>query len=393
LQNKTIGFTIKLIFKNGDLKMKKTLVLLLGLVMIASLAFAGGAQQGGTAASSGDLIGLAMPETHVQRWIQDGNSLKADAEAAGYRAEVNWANADQNTQNQQIDSYLTNGAKLLIIGSINEGVVGAVANAARDGAIVIAYDRLITGTNDYNYYITFDNFKVGQFQGQGIVDGLNLDAATAADPKYITLFAGSPTDNNAFYFYDGAMDILNPYIDKGVLKVVGPYPKTSADRNTFQQIATENWTASIAKTRMESLLSNDALNVTLDAVLAPNDTLSRAILEACDADAKYAGGNLPIASGQDAELASVQSIKDGRQYMTVFKDTRALAKGAIILADALLKGTTPNVPGARLDTTTYAPIAGGKAVNSYLLEPVIVTRDNYQSVLIDSGYIKASDLK
>jgi putative multiple sugar transport system substrate-binding protein len=375
--------------------MKKMMCLVLGLMMIGSFAFAGG---GADAASSGaaaqaSLIGLAMPETHVERWIQDGNNLKAEAEAKGYRAEVNWANADQNIQNQQIDSYLTNGAKLLIIGSINEGVISAVSSAARDEAIVIAYDRLITGTEEYDYYITFDNFKVGQFQGMGIEAGLDLKNATAANPKYVTLFAGSPTDNNAFYFYDGAMDILNPYIQKGVLKVVGPYPVTSADRATFQQIATENWTPAIAKTRMENLLSNAAADVTLDAVLAPNDTLARAILEACEADAKYANGNLPVVSGQDAEVASVQAIKDGRQYMTVFKDTRALAKGAIALADALLKGTTPSIPGARLDTTTYTPIAGGKAVNSYLLEPVIVTKDNFQAILIDSGAIKASDIQ
>jgi putative multiple sugar transport system substrate-binding protein len=378
--------------------MKKIMCFALGLALIGSFVFAGGSKETSSAttntaaAAQAPLIGLAMPETHVERWQQDGASLKAGAEAAGYRAEVAFGNADQNTQNQQIDSFLTKGAKLLIIGSVNEGVISAVASATRDQAIVIAYDRLITGTNDYNYYITFDNFKVGQFQGMGIEQGLDLKNATAADPKYITLFAGSPTDNNAFYFYDGAMDILTPYIDSGVLKVIGPYPKTSADRNTFQQIATENWTPSIAKTRMENLLSNDAVNVTLDAVLAPNDTLARAIIEACDADAKY-NGNLPIVSGQDAELASVQAIKDGRQYMTVFKDTRALANGAIELADALLKGATPNIPGARLDTTTYTPIAGGKAVNSYLLEPVIVTKDNFQEILIDSGYYKASDIQ
>ena len=370
--------------------MKKMMCLLLGLMMIGSFAFAGGGQQ--AASSQAPLIGLAMPETHVERWVQDGNNLKAEAEARGYRAEVNWANADQNTQNQQIESYLTNGAKLIIISSVNEGVISAVASAARDNAIVVAYDRLITGTGDYNNYITFDNFKVGQFQGMGIEAGLDLKNATAANPKYITLFAGSPTDNNAFFFYDGAMDILNPYIDKGVLKVVGPYPRTSADRAAFQQIATENWMPNIAKARMENLLSNAAVNVTLDAVLSPNDTLARAILEACDADAKY-NNKLPITSGQDAEVASVQSIKDGRQYMTVFKDTRALAKSAIVLADALLKGTTPNIPGARLDTTTYTPGPGIPAVNAYLLEPVIVTRDNYQQILIDSGAVKASDIQ
>ncbi len=365
--------------------MKKMMCLVLGLLMIGSFAFAKPTSE--STGSSAPLIGLAMPETHVERWVQDGANLKAEAEAKGYRAEVAFGNADQNQQNQQIDSFLTNGAKLLIIGSVNEGVISAVANAARDNAIVIAYDRLITGSGDYNYYITFDNFKVGQFQGMGIEAGLDLKNATSANPKYITLFAGSPTDNNAFYFFDGAMDILNPYIDAGVLNVVGPYPRTSVDRSAFMQIATENWMPNIAKARMENLLSNAAANVTLDAVLAPNDTLARAILEACDADAKY-NGKLPVVSGQDAEVASVQSIKDGRQYMTVFKDTRALARGAIILADALLKGQTPNVPGARLDTTTYN--TGVKTVQSYLLEPVIVTRDNYQQILITSGAIDAS---
>jgi putative multiple sugar transport system substrate-binding protein len=371
----------------GGLAMKKMMYVALGLMLVGSLVFAGGKKETG---SQAPLIGLAMPETHVERWQQDGANLKAGAEAAGYRAEVAFGNADQNTQNQQIDSFLTNGAKLLIIGSVNEGVVSAVANAATDNAIVIAYDRLITGSGDYDYYITFDNFKVGQFQGMGIEAGLDLKNATADNPKYITLFAGSPTDNNAIFFFDGAMDILNPYIDSGVLKVVGPYPKTSEDRANFQRIATENWMPNIAKARMENLLSNDAAGVTLDAVLAPNDTLARAIIEACDADAKY-NGKLPVVSGQDAELASVQAIKDGRQYMTVFKDTRALANGAIALADALLKGSTPTIPGARLDTTTYD--TGVKVVKSYLLEPVIVTKDNYQQILIDSGYYKAADIK
>ncbi len=368
--------------------MKKMICLLLGLMMIGSFVFAAGGKDN---KSSAPLIGLAMPETHVERWQKDGAALKADAEAKGYRAEVAYGDADQSRQNQQIQNFLTNGAKLIIIGSVNEGVVSAVSDAARDKAIVIAYDRLITNSSDYDYYITFDNFKVGQFQGMGIEAGLNLKAATVAKPKYITLFAGSPTDNNAKFFFDGAMDILGPYIKSGVLKVVGPAPMSSADSANFNRICTENWRPDVAKTRMENLLSNDAKNVVLDGVLAPNDTLARAILEACSADAKYANGKLPVVSGQDAELASVQAIKDGRQYMTVFKDTRALAKGAIELADALLKNQTPNIAGARLDTTTYD--TGKKVVKSYLLEPVIVTKDNYQKIMIDSGYYKASDIK
>jgi putative multiple sugar transport system substrate-binding protein len=301
---------------------------------------------------------------------------------------VAYGDADQNRQNQQIQNFLTNGAKLLIIGNVNDGVATVVADAAQDNVAVVAYDRIIQQSDAYDYFITFDNFKVGVFQGQGIEAGLDLKNATAANPKYITLFAGSPTDANAFFFFDGAMSVLNPYIDRGVLRVVGPYPKTSADRANFQRIATENWQAPVAKTRMENLLNNDARTVTLSAVLAPNDTLARAIIEACLADAKYTGaGQLPIVTGQDAEFDSALSIKNGQQYMTVFKDTSKLAEAAVILADQILKGQTPNIPGATLASGDLLSIGdtGRKIVKAYLLEPIYVTRDNV-NVPVDAGF-------
>ncbi|GHV40055.1 sugar ABC transporter substrate-binding protein [Spirochaetia bacterium] len=361
--------------------MKKILAVML-VLCIGTFAFAAGQKASGSASSGSALIGIAMPETHVQRWIKDGASLKSFAESRGYRAETAFGDADQSVQNRQIEGFLTQGAKALVIGSINEGVISAVASAAQDKVAVIAYDRIISNSADYDYYITFNNFKVGQFQGQGIEQGLNLKAATAANPKYITLFAGSPTDGNAFFFFDGAMSILNPYIDSGVLKVVGPYPKTSKDTANFQRIATENWSAPIAKTRMENLLNNDARNVVLDAVLAPNDTLARAIIEACLADAKYAAaGKLPVVTGQDAEADSTLSIKNGQQYMTVFKDTTKLAEAAIILADQVLKGQSINIPGATLASGDLLSIGdtGKKVVKAYLLEPIFITKDNWQT--------------
>jgi putative multiple sugar transport system substrate-binding protein len=368
--------------------MKKLCAILVILLAFGSFAFAGGGQQGGGGtASAASLIGIAMPETHVLRWTKDGASLKSYAEARGYRALDQYANADQNLQNTQIQNFLTQGAKAIIISCVNDGVGAVVAEAARDNVAVIAYDRIIPNSADYDYFITFNNFKVGEFQGQGIEAGLNLKSATAANPKYITLFAGSPTDGNAFFFYDGAMSVLNPYIKSGVLKVVGPYPETSADTANFQRIATENWQAPIAKTRMENLLNNDARNVTLDAVLAPNDTLARAIIEACLADAKYAGGKLPVVTGQDAEFDSAVSIKNGQQYMTVFKDTAKLAEAAILLADQVLKGQTPNIPGATLASGSLASIGdtGRKVVKTYLLEPISVTRSNI-NVPVDAGF-------
>jgi len=366
-------------------KMKKLAVVLLSLLVAGSL-FARG---GGDKSSKLD-VGIAMPETHVQRWVKDGNSLKAEAEKRGYKAEVQWGNADQAQQNQQIQSFLTQGAKALIVGCINDGVGSVIAEAAKDKVTVIAYDRIIPNSADYEYFITFNNFKVGVLQAQSIVAGLNLDAATTAAPKQITLFAGSPTDGNAFFFFDGAMSVLNPYIDKGVLKVVGPYPRTSADRAAFQQIATENWQAPIAKTRMENLLNNAARNVTLDAILAPNDTLARAILEACKADAKYRT-KLPVTSGQDAEFDSALSIKNGEQYSTVFKDTAKLAEAAILLADFAIKGQTPSIPGAVLASGDLAKIGdtGKKVVKTYLLDPILVTKSNL-NVPVDAGFYEAA---
>lgn len=336
------------------------------------------------------LIGIAMPETHVQRWVKDGNSLKAEAEKRGYKAGVQWGNADQVQQNQQIQSFLTQGAKALIVGCINNGVAPVITEAAKGKVVVIAYDRIIPNSSDYDYYITFNNFKVGVLQAQSIETALNLKAATAAAPKQITLFAGSPTDGNAFFFFDGAMSILNPYIEKGVLKVVGPYPKTSSDKANFQRIATENWQAPVAKTRMENLLNNDARNVTLDAILAPNDTLARAIIEACKADAKYRT-KLPVVTGQDAEFDSAMSIKNGEQTSTVFKDTAKLAEAAILLADQVLKKQNVNIPGAVLASGELAKIGdtGKKVVKTYLLDPVLVTKSNL-NVPVAAGFYDAA---
>ena len=328
-------------------------------------------------------IGIAMPETHVERWVKDGNSLKAEAEKLGYKAAVLWANADQLTQNQQISGFLTQGAKALIIGNINDGVGAAVAEANRENAIVIAYDRIIQGTDEYAYYITFNNYKVGTLQGQSIVDGLGLDRTPGV--RTITLFAGSPTDANANFFFQGAMDVLLPYINRGLLRVVGPFPRHYSEA-AFQQIATENWQAPVAKARMEALLIGAAANVTLDAVLAPNDTLARAIIEACKADAKYQA-KLPVVSGQDAEFDSAMSILNGEQYSTVFKDTAKLAEAAIILADQLIKGLPVDVPGTVLAEGDLEEIGftGTGYVNTLLLDPILVTKDNL-NIPVDAGF-------
>ena len=373
----------------------KKLVTVLLIMLVAGSLFAAGAQQGGVGHASGRvMIGMAMPETHILRWIKDGQTLVAEAEKRGYFGAVNWADADQAIQNRQIQGFLLQGAKALIIGNINDGVAPVVAEARRDGVHVIAYDRLIQNSADYDYFITFNNFEVGRMQGQAIAAALNLDSATTANPRRIVLFAGSPTDGNAFFFFDGAMSILNPYIERGVLQVIGPYPRTSADSANFLRIATENWQPPIAKTRMENLLIGDAGgSVVLDAVLAPNDGLARGIIEALRADARYRT-TLPVVKGQDAEFASMMSIRNGEQHMTVFKDTAKLAEAAVLLADQLLKGQTPSIPGAvTAESINLGAIGdtGRKSVTTFLLAPVSVTRNQNFNAPMDAGFFSAEE--
>ncbi|MDR3011722.1 MAG: sugar-binding protein [Chitinispirillales bacterium] len=323
------------------------------------------------------LIGIAIPETYVTRWIKDGNSLSSEAEKRGYRTDLQFAEGDQAMQNRQIQSFLTLGARVIIIGSVDEGIAPAIAEAAARNAAVIAYDRLIQNSADYDYYITFNNFKVGELKGRSLVQGLDLDNADADSPKTIALFAGASTDGNAFFFFDGAMSVLTPYIDRGVLKVVGPHPRTSADSETFLKIATEGWRDVVARARMEELLRNEAADITLDAVLAPNDNIARALIDALKADPKYADG-LPLVTGQDAEFLSMMSIKNGEQFCTVFKNTTKLAEAAIIMADQIIRGEPINIPGAVLASGDLERIGdtGQKTVKAYLLDPVLITREN-----------------
>ena len=359
------------------------------IALIAVMAFSGTVFANGTQEKSGGLdIGIAMPETHVLRWVTDGKKLQENAIKMGYTAEVTFADGDQTKQNKQIEDFITKGVKLIVVASINTGINSVLADAAKEGIEIISYDRLLMDSGDFNYYTTFNLKKVGFLQATAIVDALDLKNATS--PKNITLFAGSPTDNNAYFFYDGAMEVLNPYIEAGKLVVIGPYPKTSADKAKFQQIATEGWRAENAKARMENLLTNAAKDVVLDAILAPNDPVGRACIEACSNDAKYdTTAKLPIVTGQDGELPTVQYILEDKQYMTVFKDSRLLADATIQLADAILKGKTPNIPGT--EKTTFN--TNVKDVTTYLLDPILVTKDNVKKVIVDSGYYTAEELK
>ncbi|MEL6063733.1 MULTISPECIES: multiple monosaccharide ABC transporter substrate-binding protein [unclassified Methylobacterium] len=347
--------------------------------LIFGAALLGGALSSAQAAS-GDPIGVAMPTKSSQRWIDDGNNIVRLLQAKGYKPDLQYADDDIPTQLAQIENMLTKGVKLLVVASIDGTTLGDVlSKAAERGVKVIAYDRLIKGTPNVDYYATFDNFKVGVQQATSIVDALGLKDGKG--PFNIELFGGSPDDNNAYFFYDGAMSVLKPYIDAKKLVV-------RSGQFGMDKVSTLRWDPATAQARMDNLLSAYYGNARLDAVLSPYDGISTAIISSVKS-VGYGSGNqkLPVVSGQDAELQSVKSIIAGEQTATIFKDTRELAKVTVAMIDAIESGKQPEVN----DTKTYNN--GKKVVPSYLLTPVIVTKDNWKPVLVDSGYYTPDQLK
>ncbi len=327
------------------------------------------------------IIGIAMPEQTTLRWNSDGAELKSALEAKGYTVDLQYAGDDIPNQLAQIENMVTKGSKALIIAALDGTTLSAALEQAAAGGIkVIAYDRLIRDTANVDYYTTFDNFQVGVLQANSILKGLGYPENKG--PFNIELFGGSPDDNNAFFFYDGAMSVLQPLIDDGVLVV-------KSGQMGMDTVGTLRWDGATAQARMDNLLSafySDGSQV--DAVLAPNDGVARGILSSLKGIG-YGSGDLkyPIISGQDAEIPSIKAIIAGEQYSTVYKDTRELARVTADLVDAVLSGSEPE----GLDTATYEN--GVKTVPSLLLTPYEVDATNYKELVVDSGYIKEADLQ
>ena len=321
-----------------------------------------------------------MPTKTSTRWVSDGNSMVAALAAKGYKADLQYADDDIPNQLAQIENMVTKGVKALVIASIDGSTLSNVLQKAADRGIkVIAYDRLIVGSKNVDYYTTFDNFQVGVLQAQTIERALDLKAGTG--PFNIELFGGSPDDNNAFFFYDGAMSVLKPYIDKGKLMV-------QSKQMGMEKVGTLRWDGAVAQARMDNLLSAFYGKGRVDAVLSPYDGLSIGILSSLKG-VGYGSPKqpYPYVTGQDAEVPSVKSMIRKEQGSTIFKDTRELAKVTANLVDAVLSGKTPEIN----DTKTYNNKV--KVVPSYLLKPVSVDLANYKQVLIGSGYIKEEQLK
>ncbi len=327
------------------------------------------------------LIGIAMPTKSSARWISDGNSMVEQFEAAGFETDLQYAEDDIPNQLAQIENMITKGVDVLVIAAIDGTTLSnALENAAAADIKVIAYDRLIRDSGNVDYYATFDNFKVGVQQAESLVRGLN-ERFPDVKPWNVELFGGSPDDNNAYFFYNGAMSVLQPLIDSG--DIVIPSGQMGMD-----VVGTLRWDGAVAQARMDNLLSAHYGDQDLHGALAPYDGLSIGILSSLKGVGYGSGGvEMPIVTGQDAEVPSVKSMLAGEQYSTVFKDTRTLAGVTVGMVEALLGGGEPEIN----DTETYDN--GVKVVPSYLLEPVSVHLDNWEEALIGSGYYTMDQIK
>jgi putative multiple sugar transport system substrate-binding protein len=365
-------------FKSEEKMMKKRFNLAMVIVLVLSvLLSACGSDKKDDGAK---IVGISMPTKTSTRWISDGESMVKVFEDMGYETDLQFADDDIPNQLAQIENMITKGADVLVIAAIDGTTLSDTLQKAKEaGILVIAYDRLISKTPNVDYYATFDNFGVGVIMGTQIETGLDLK--NAAGPFNIELFGGSPDDTNAFYFYDGAMSVLQPYIDSGKLVV-------QSGQMGMDKVSTLRWDGIVAQARMENLLSAFYTDKRVDAVLSPYDGLSIGILSALKS-VGYGSADLPmpVVTGQDAEIASVKSMMAGEQTYTVFKDTRELAKQTAAMVDAALKGEEVPIN----DTKTYDNEV--KIVPSYLLTPFSVDITNYEKYLIDSGYYTADQLQ
>jgi len=344
----------------------------------------GSSSSSSSSSSGGKKIGISMPTKSLERWNRDGSYLQEQFEKAGYKVELTYSDNDSDQQVNDIQNLLADGVNLLVVAAIDGDTLSTVLNdAASQNIPVISYDRLIMNTNAVSYYVSFDNYTVGKLQGQYIEDQLNLKTT---DKKYtMEITAGDPADNNATFFYKGAMDVLQPYIDKGTLVV-------KSGQTSFEEVATAQWDTPKAMNRMQNILASYYADGTqLDICLCSNDSTALGVTQAIESD--YKGTNTPLITGQDGDEANLKNLLDGKQSMTVYKAVANEAVATLDLAKEIMDGKTPDdslITSAgwsfkcAYDTTSYNN--GTKVVPSYLLTPDVVTKDNYKEILVDTGY-------
>ncbi|WP_165067789.1 multiple monosaccharide ABC transporter substrate-binding protein [Marisediminicola senii] len=370
-------------------KMKLAALLVAG-GLVASLAACstddgGSGGGGGDAAAGGDCnVGISMPTRSLERWINDGEGLQSQLEEADCTVDLQYADNRTEQQISQIQNQVAGGATVLVVAAIDGQTLGPVLEEAKGQDVtVIAYDRLINGTPDVDYYATFDNYQVGQLQGQYIEE--QLDLASGAGPFNLEPFAGSPDDNNARFFFEGAWDVLLPYVEAGQLVV--PSGQSPASADDWAEIGILGWGSDDAQSEMDNRLSSFYTgDEKVDVVLSPNDSLALGIEASLSSAGYEPGTDWPIITGQDADVANVQAILNDEQSMTVWKDTRALGDRVFQMIQSIVAGDEVEVN----DTETYDN--GEKVVPSYLLDPEVVVKDDVQTKLVDSGFLSASDV-
>ncbi|MDR2723104.1 MAG: sugar-binding protein [Cellulomonadaceae bacterium] len=356
----------------------------LSIISLGACAAERGGNSGGDSTSSDNLIGISMPTRSLERWNNDGEHLESLLQDKGFATSLQFADNRVDQQISQLQNMINDGADVLVIAAIDGTALSPVLQSAADaGVTVVAYDRLINRTPNVDYYATFDNELVGQMQGEFIRDSLNLDEG--AGPFNIELFAGSPDDNNARFFFAGAWGVLEQYFTSGQL--VSPSGNVPASLDQWTQIGIQGWSSQTAQDEMETRLNSFYTDgKTVDVVLSPNDSLAIGIAQALQSAGYSAGDSWPIITGQDADVANVQNMIDGLQAMTVWKDTRSLGAQVATMVDQIVNGQTVDVN----DTETYNN--GVKVVPTFLITPQVIVRDEIQGQLIDSGFIQANQL-
>lgn len=321
--------------------------------------------------SDKDTVAVLLPTKYTQRWVDDGNALTSELTSRGYNVDLQYAGDDISVQINQVENMIAKQVKAIVITPIDGSTLSGVLKRADDAGVdVISYDRLIANTDTLDAYITFDNYYVGVSQGTFIEEAY---LASGKDTFVVEIFGGDPADNNAYFFFDGAMEVLGPYIESGKMIV-------KSGQTEFSQCATQSWSAENSQKRMENLITRYyADGGVLDAILSPNDSIAMGCLTALKVQGYVKRNGYPVVVGQDGSLSGVKLIYDGEQSMSIFKDGRVLALHAAIVCDDLLKGRKPEFN----DTTTYNN--GSVVVPAYLCDIEMITKDNIQEKLIDTG--------
>ena len=330
-------------------------------------------------ADDAQLVGVAMPTKDLQRWNQDGEYMEKLLTEAGFEAELQYASNDVPTQLNQVETMIDDGCEVIVIAAIEGSSLGAALDkAAEKGVKVIAYDRLLMDNANVDYYATFDNFKVGVVQGEFVEKALDL--ANAEGPFTFEFTAGDPGDNNAGFFFKGAMSVLKKYIDEGKIVV-------TSGQTEFADVATPTWKTDVAQKRAEDILTaNYADGKKIDAWVCSNDSTALGVTNALEDNYDVDTLGWPIITGQDCDIANTKNMIAGKQSMSVFKDTRTLAEQVVKMVGQIIAGEEVDVN----DTETYNNNV--IVVPSFLCEPVFADINNYEALLIDSGYYTADQL-